>query len=736
MSRFPAPRRCCAPPSNIRFPGQYFDAETGLHYNRFRYCDPAIGRYVSADPIGQAGGVNVFGYVGNNPVGMIDPLGLDGPSFSDLMSMDPACDSARVEIHHNRQIQPTFRSADVGDVGDPFGVGLVSGEISSRPGERRAPLLNRSSVIGPGNSVACIALYVGSWAFGSCIHRHAALSVAECDRNRRIEVGAFGRSFGLQSLRRIRSRRSERVSLWNSARGGQALAAERTATDDSPKRRSRFGLASGVAMGFAVIVGVTIPDYGVTWDEALYLEESVRYTTWLSSPALDTIDASWKSTHPPLHRILGGLSRALFADSLGWLEALTAFRLATAGFAFLLAGVFFRFAEDRFGRACAFAGTIALLSMPRFFYHAHIGALDVPVAALVLCCCVAYWRSFERPSLVWVAAALLGLGLSLKLNAAIAVVPMLVLLMVRIHEAVAANEPVPPIIARQGAIVLIPPLLFIAVWPWLWLDPIGRSAQLFGYHAEHFPIATTYFGRVFSEAPFHYPVVMTALTVPLATLALTVGALAALRRPAARGTLVFLWAGAIAPLVFFALPGVPKSGGVRHFLVGYPFLCLLAAAGLRELLDSVQHASSRRALYALVVAVVSIGGVWSNVRLHPHQIAYFNPLIGGTRGAAERGFDLDYWGGSYRGLLAWMNAHPDRIYWMPLAPRIGRFDQVVGALDSTIRFGSAEDSDTLVLLHRPSFYNHEMLQCLRSDTPLARSGPPGTDLARLCDRRR
>jgi RHS repeat-associated protein len=62
--------------NNLRFPGQYYDAETGLHYNYFRYYNPEIGRYISEDPIGLAGGdVNYFSYVGNNPINWIDPEG-------------------------------------------------------------------------------------------------------------------------------------------------------------------------------------------------------------------------------------------------------------------------------------------------------------------------------------------------------------------------------------------------------------------------------------------------------------------------------------------------------------------------------------------------------------------------------------------------------------------------------------------------------------------------------------
>ncbi len=73
---------------NLRYPGQYYEGESGLHYNHFRTYDPRLGRYIESDPIGLRGAMNTFEYAGSNPILNIDINGLAYFAFRPLSGLN------------------------------------------------------------------------------------------------------------------------------------------------------------------------------------------------------------------------------------------------------------------------------------------------------------------------------------------------------------------------------------------------------------------------------------------------------------------------------------------------------------------------------------------------------------------------------------------------------------------------------------------------------------------------
>ena len=84
---------------NLRFQGQYLDRETGLHYNTFRFFDPDVGRFTQPDPIGLAGGLNLYQYA-PNAIGWIDPAGLTSCELSSAMKRNGTIRPPNSAAHH------------------------------------------------------------------------------------------------------------------------------------------------------------------------------------------------------------------------------------------------------------------------------------------------------------------------------------------------------------------------------------------------------------------------------------------------------------------------------------------------------------------------------------------------------------------------------------------------------------------------------------------------------------
>ncbi|MFC7422029.1 RHS repeat-associated core domain-containing protein [Iodobacter arcticus] len=152
----------------LRFQGQYFDEESGLHYNRYRYYDPEIGRFISSDPIGLMGGFNTHAYA-PNPVYWVDPFGLaksknpNGYKTHDADAhgnLSPACNRASghsntrddgfIQSHHPVQDEwakqnkiPGYSSTDAPAVLLPSSSGAEHAKISAAQRTYRRQLDNQ-----------------------------------------------------------------------------------------------------------------------------------------------------------------------------------------------------------------------------------------------------------------------------------------------------------------------------------------------------------------------------------------------------------------------------------------------------------------------------------------------------------------------------------------------------------------------------------------------------------------
>jgi 4-amino-4-deoxy-L-arabinose transferase-like glycosyltransferase len=426
-----------------------------------------------------------------------------------------------------------------------------------------------------------------------------------------------------------------------------------------------FGLIAILVVS-ASLIFPTLSDMGITYDEEFYFERSRSYLRWIyflrDHKLKGIFDATvinryWSATdhHPALAKILMGITWRLFNPLA---SQLFSYRFANAALFLILQAALYVFALRNFGRMVALFSTFALLFMPRVFGHAHIAALDTPMTVMWFLCTCAFLRAMESVRWRVYGAILYGLALNTKINAFILPLPLALWGLIYYRREAARNF-------LYWA--LIAPVVWFVTWPWLWRDTFSKLFEYLSFHfasPAHSTIPVYYFGQryMYSPAPWHYPFILSAVTIP-ATIFLVglLGVIKVVRERNNVGLLVLF--SFVMPLLICALPHISKYDGVRLFLPAFPFFALLSGIGLKWMVELIlasfsslrTNAFFKNALIITLITILLIPGALATCTIHPYELSYYNELVGGVTGAHKIGMESTYWGDSFAGAFDFIN---------------------------------------------------------------------------------
>jgi hypothetical protein len=497
------------------------------------------------------------------------------------------------------------------------------------------------------------------------------------------------------------------------------------ACDAPAVSRRQTWIRRGVGLAIATLAFVLVVhnqhDVGIARDETVYMRTGSAYARWWMDLVTGkdgvrsekAINATFgggpggqnNSEHPPLVKTLMGLSEHVLHDKLEWTDEITAYRLPGAALNALLVFLVFAMACAVWGFPEAVVAALVVTFLPRGFYHAGLGAFDTPIAALWFATIYTYWRALATRRWAWVAGLVFGLALATKHNALLLPFAIgthyVVISILRwrrgqmparpvrpaklaswpgvAYVARAAARPLGPRPALLLAYAVISPLVLVAVWPWLWLDPIDHVAKWIGFHLHHVHYNFEYLGHNWNAPPFpwHVALVTTLFTVPVVTLAAAAIGTGVLVGRARRGEgadpvrapgllLVLSAAASIGP---FFLGSTPIFGAEKHWMPAIPSLCIAAGVGaiwaaraaIRALAAQVPWIAARRrvicmstcaALGTLVVATAAV----ETLHAQPYALTSYNALAGGAPGGADLGMNRQFWGVSASGVLPYLSA--------------------------------------------------------------------------------
>lgn len=481
-----------------------------------------------------------------------------------------------------------------------------------------------------------------------------------------------------------------------------------------------FIYAAAISIIVFILILATNADVGVTWDEPAYIAASESYNSWFQqvftqpkiafSEKIITNDWQVNSEHPPLDKIWSG---AVWAVARNFTDDLTAHRMGNMLLASILAGLLFLWIREAYGMAAGLAAVGALLTMPRFFFHAHLSALDVPAAFSVFVTTFLFWKVLERKRWTWglLLGLVWGLALATKINAVFVPITLGLWLLCFRREL--------RLFVRLVLMGLTAIPVFFAVWPWLYHQTLERVITYIGFvTTNHWQIGQFYLGKFYLPPPWHFGFVMTWAVLPLGLTVLSlVGIIRAGRWKQNKGLGFLLFLSALTPILAISTGKSMVYDNDRLIMVAFPFLAALAGAGFgwlvsgwRKLTARVSSGVVRHGGVIILIALAFVPQLVTMVRLYPHYLSYYGEGVGGLAGATRLGLETTYWCETYQLALPILNeqAKPgDRIWADPWSHDVLIYYQVTGKLRKDLVITNEMDAASV----------------LGADAPMARRVP-------------
>ncbi|HZA54793.1 MAG TPA: glycosyltransferase family 39 protein [Candidatus Udaeobacter sp.] len=492
----------------------------------------------------------------------------------------------------------------------------------------------------------------------------------------------------------------------------------------------RWTIPVGLFVGTLLLVGATLKDYGIAWDEPAYFHAADLHIAWIAelgknvvqrnthqSLTDETIKAAWHwdpyhVPHPPLSRIVSGVTKAITSP---WLDKFSGYRLAAALFFAVLVAVMYVWMSELFGRATGLFSAFALIVTPNLFGFAHLAVTDMPLASMWFLTAFCFWKGIKNWKWSVVLGVVWGLALATKFPALLIPIPLILWSHLFYRNSYANN---------LFALLFLSPLIMVVTQPYLWHQSSLRIIEFLyeglsrGYRPET-NFAVYFFGQLYSthQLPWYYPFFLVAVTTPEFILTLAFVGLLFIRRLGQRISTMLLFAfNAAFILGLGILPGAVLHDGVRQLLPALPFVGALAGGGffvLARWLIALAHGTkpfhSVVRLKTKVLAVLCLMLFFSPLLdlylCHPFQLSFYNRLVGGIRGAYERGLEITYFMEAITpSFVRSLNEKlpPDSVIHASFANSMFTYYQKEGRLRKDIKIADGQPFHYYILLNRRS----------------------------------